>query len=490
MISIVIPALNEERLLPDCLRSVLNQDYCGEYEVVVVDNGSTDNTRRIAEGYGVRVIDCLRRGIVYARQAGAEAACGTIVIQADADTIYPHDWLSGIIKDFDSHPKAVAVAGRYKYYSPPFWAPIEYSIRHLVNLLCLAALGKPTCISGANFAFTRRAFFEIGGYRVGSRYTDQFDIARRLSTLGKVIYDSKLIALTSSRRVQKPPLRIIAEAASNIVQAFIYGASYELHEIQVFSRRPLKNAAKFLPPALILGVIAYGYFVPTSQVFGKVYYKGKVLPPEKPIALTFDDGPNEPYTSEVLDILDKYGIKATFFLIGKNVALYPDTARRIVKEGHAIGNHSYSHDANHAVTDEGVKDLRIAQEVISRITGVEPQFYRPPHGRITPWESAAAREEGMSIVTWSVSANELSGKSAEELAKEIVSRARPGGIILLHDGYGTLHNQPKSDKSITVKALPIIIESLQKEGYEFVTIPELFDMPPLPESTPPDLDRT
>jgi peptidoglycan/xylan/chitin deacetylase (PgdA/CDA1 family) len=245
-------------------------------------------------------------------------------------------------------------------------------------------------------------------------------------------------------------------------------------------RTPARLAAS-VSLAIIVSLFSYGYAAPGAQVFGKVYYTSKTS--DKVVALTFDDGPNEPYTSQILDILDSYGVKATFFVVGKNVELYPETVRRIVAEGDVLGNHTYSHKANHAVTVGGDNDIELAQEAIFNVTGFKPHLYRPPHGKKSPWELKYLKREELVEVTWSAAANEahdelLFGASVpEEVAKEIISKAKPGRIILLHDGYGTNHGDAKSDKSLTVKVLPSIIEELQKEGYRFVNVPELLDIP-------------
>jgi peptidoglycan/xylan/chitin deacetylase (PgdA/CDA1 family) len=234
-------------------------------------------------------------------------------------------------------------------------------------------------------------------------------------------------------------------------------------------------AFRVSPVAVIIILLAYGYFIPTSPVFGKVYYKGDNH--NKVVALTFDDGPNEPYTSEVLDILDKYNVKATFFCVGKNVELYPETAKRIVAEGHVLGNHSYTHNANHALTEYGARDMMVAEKAISDTVGVKPHLYRPPHGKKSPWELEEVSDQGMIEVTWSVSTGELNTHSSEKVAERIVDETHRGEIILLHDGYGTSHNCSQADKSLTVEALPLIIEKLQAEGYTFVTVPDLLDVP-------------
>src|SRR3990170_4121965 len=126
IISVVIPAFNEEKLFPQCLESLKNQNYAGKCEVIVVDNASTDSTARVAGEFGAKVVFCPRRGVVYARQAGAQVASGDIIVQGDADTVYPKDWLSRIARHFVSHPRSVALAGSFVYKNPPRWARLEF----------------------------------------------------------------------------------------------------------------------------------------------------------------------------------------------------------------------------------------------------------------------------------------------------------------------------------------------------------------------------
>ncbi|MFH1169186.1 MAG: polysaccharide deacetylase family protein, partial [Chloroflexota bacterium] len=379
------------------------------------------------------------------------------------------------------HPEAVAITGRYLYRDSFRWAKLEYSGRNLINKLTAFLSGNPLLVSGATFAFRRQAFLSVNGYRGLTYSADQHGIASRLSRVGKVLYDQGLYVLTSSRSVQKSNLALISAVAANAGHWVMYLCRNWLKALpaRTLSRRAL---ARLLPvPTIIVALIVYGYFIPASPVFGQVFYKGGTA--EKVVALTFDDGPNEPYTSEILDILASYNIKATFFLIGQNVELYPQTARLIAAEGNVIGNHSYSHLANHALTEYGARDLIKAQQVIFNVTGVTPHLYCPPHGKKSPWEMYAAKEAGLIEVTWSVSANDQhilafwGEPSPEAFAREIASRSKPGGIILLHDGYGTSHGTAKSDTSLTVKALPLIIEQLQAEGYSFVTVPELLNVP-------------
>ena len=247
------------------------------------------------------------------------------------------------------------------------------------------------------------------------------------------------------------------------------------------SRKKLKATIPVLVILVLIFVIADGYFLPSSPFFGKVYAAAKSS--DKTIALTFDGGPNEPYTSEILNILSSYNIKATFFVVGENAELYPDVVNKIISDGNVIGNDSYSYDANHALSSFGVKDMERAEDAIFNVAGVKPYLYCPPDGSKSPWELDGVKDAGMIEVTWNVSANDQHtvayfGKpTPEEYASEVVKDAKPGGIILLHDGDGVLHNSPKSDESITVQALPLIIEQLQVQGYQFVTVPTLLNVP-------------
>ena len=117
------------------------------------------------------------------------------------------------------------------------------------------------------------------------------------------------------------------------------------------------------------------------------------------------------------------------------------------------------------------------EKAIYRVAGVDPHLYRAPHGKKTPWELFHARRDNLAAVNWNISTNELRTKDFETVARNIVNKTRPGGIIDLHDGYGNDHGTPQADKSLTVKALPVIIEGLRDKGYSFETIPELLNLP-------------
>jgi peptidoglycan-N-acetylglucosamine deacetylase len=486
MISIIIPAYNEEKYIRECLESLKNQDYSGEYEIIVVNNSCTDNTDKIALELGARVIICGEKGVIYARQKGAEQANGDIIVQADADTVYTRDWLTRIDRYFNSDIRISAVAGFFLYKDPPSWSWLEYLIRKAANnLIGMPFLKRPLFVSGANFAFRKEAFEKIGGYHKGSLYPDQYGICSNLKTTGKIKYVPSLVAYTSSRRIEKPFIRVALDAIVNlfnVIKYFILNTC-KLIRNAVANMQPVhkKTILAILILAGIIGYLIHGYVLPSSQAFGQIYYRVNVQ--EKVIALTFDDGPNDPYTSEILDILKENGVKATFFVIGRNAEINPDTAKRICAEGNVVGNHTYLHNANHALFDDGGVDIKVAQDAIQRVTGVAPHLYRPPHGKKSPWELSYLKKLNMVNITWSNSVNEahdvliFGNPKPHKMSMDIIDQIKPGDIILLHDGYGIDHNVPLANKECTVKIVSAIIEQLKQKGYRFVTVPELLGIP-------------
>ncbi|MFD5680302.1 polysaccharide deacetylase family protein [Streptomyces bacillaris] len=190
----------------------------------------------------------------------------------------------------------------------------------------------------------------------------------------------------------------------------------------------------------------------------------------KCIALTFDAGPGED-TPELLDILKEKKVSATFFLLGRNHVLkHPDTVRRIQDEGHEVANHTWTHKI---LTDEEPEEIRAelekTQEAIEKITGKRPRLMRPPQGRTDHQVSGISKELGLSQVLWSATAKDYSTNDSALITRRILDQAGKDGIILLHDIYKG-----------TVPAVPGIIDALQKDGYTFVTVPELM-APAVPE---------
>lgn len=197
----------------------------------------------------------------------------------------------------------------------------------------------------------------------------------------------------------------------------------------------------------------------------------RVITNEKVVALTYDDGPNPIYTPQILKILDKYHVKATFFMIGSKMEQNPDIAKQVAEAGHAIGNHTYSHPANiEKCTPAQVKlEINRCEAIIVRLTGQKPTIFRTPKGLINGTVATIAEDEGYQTILWTVSADHHDAPTPELMTQRVLKHIAPGAIILAHDGMYPIRWKD-------VAATPLIIESLQKKGYRFVTVPELLKM--------------
>ena len=181
---------------------------------------------------------------------------------------------------------------------------------------------------------------------------------------------------------------------------------------------------------------------------------------KKKIALTFDDGPDSEYTPMLLDGLAERGVKATFFVIGKQAEEQPEVMKRIVDEGHLIGNHTYNHvDIRHMTQTAAKEEILKANEVIIKYTGEEPCFLRPPFGNGT---SRLEKDVEMIQVLWTIDTMDWACKNEAQICSTVYREVKENSIILMHDEYPT-----------TVRAALRVIDKLQKEGYEFVTVDKI-----------------
>ncbi|WP_168121182.1 N-acetylmuramoyl-L-alanine amidase [Paenibacillus sp. HB172176] len=201
----------------------------------------------------------------------------------------------------------------------------------------------------------------------------------------------------------------------------------------------------------------------------KIYYNGAASD-GKQTALTFDDGPDDVVTPEILDVLKENHIKATFFMLGSQAAAHPEMVKRIVDEGHAIGNHSWSHPRFEELSlDEAREQINDTQVELEEIAGVRPSLFRPPYGALDEENAELVHDMGLWIVNWSVDTMDWSGLSTPDIMDLVRDEIWPGGIILQHSSSGGGSN--------TVEALKQIITELGEEGYAFVTVPELLHLP-------------
>jgi peptidoglycan/xylan/chitin deacetylase (PgdA/CDA1 family) len=198
----------------------------------------------------------------------------------------------------------------------------------------------------------------------------------------------------------------------------------------------------------------YATYAVRSQWLGATDWRGQ---PERPtVALTFDDGPSDD-TERILDVLAEYSARAAFFVIGRQVERHPRIARRIVDEGHEIGNHSYSHPIYlYATPARTREELARAQRVIADVTGVAPTWSRPPCGVRTPAYFSAARALRLRTVQWSATGHDWRLRDADRIAARVLRASGPGAIVLLHDG----DSRGATDRLPTVGALARILSGL------------------------------
>ena len=200
------------------------------------------------------------------------------------------------------------------------------------------------------------------------------------------------------------------------------------------------------------------------------------------IALTFDDGPSAKLTPKLLDLLAAHHIKATFFLIGENAAQNPDIVAREAKEGHEVGNHSWSHPNFGKMSDDGIRtQLRKTDDAIRSAVGTSPTLLRPPYGSITARQKRWINQEfGYKIVLWDVDPLDWRRPGPAVVCNRIVKNTRAGSIVLAHD----IHPG-------TIEAMPCVLKELEAKGFKFVTVSELIAMrtpvPPKPSPTPKTL---
>jgi peptidoglycan-N-acetylglucosamine deacetylase len=239
-------------------------------------------------------------------------------------------------------------------------------------------------------------------------------------------------------------------------------------------------AAASLIALVVVAFVGYELFEqPTNQIFGHTVTNGPTN--RRVVALTFDDGPNPPYTGRILDVLQHEHIHATFFVVGRAVQAYPSLVQREVIERNAVGNHTWDHPHLIVMRRSAIHaSLQRTDAAIYAAAGVHTRLMRPPFGARDWSVMQVTRKLGYTVIMWSVPlARDWEYPPAKVIAQRILSHVSDGSIIVLHDGNrGQLcaqqHLSPHiCDRTQDIQAAQIIIEQLKREGYRFVTIPEL-----------------
>lgn len=252
LVSVVIPAFNEEQFMTKALQSLAEQDFT-DFELIVVDNDSTDKTSEIAELFGAKVIHEHRRGVGYARQTGFLAARGAIIATTDADAILPPDWLSRIVDEFHKDKKLVAFGGLYNLYSGPLTARIAlFYFAHpawFLDKVFSGGWGLP----GVNLSVRKDAFLQVGGFKMYLALGEDAEISRRLKHVGKVWLDTRFRVQTSGRRYRGGLIAGVMAYIPNGIMRILFKKHTLTKLPTIRSERLL--FFRFLPRTLVLLVI-------------------------------------------------------------------------------------------------------------------------------------------------------------------------------------------------------------------------------------------
>jgi peptidoglycan-N-acetylglucosamine deacetylase len=231
----------------------------------------------------------------------------------------------------------------------------------------------------------------------------------------------------------------------------------------------VSRPAVYVPVLLAEAILLVAMLERRAPVFGRVFWKGDAG--QRSVAITFDDGPTEPYTARILDVLRDKRVKATFFVLGRRAEALPQVVARAAAEGHEIGNHGYDHSVlplrSPAFTREQVERT---SAIVERACGRRPTLFRASHGWRSPWVNREAARAGCATVGWTLGVWDTDRPGAEAIRQRVERGVEPGCVLLLHDGRGL---EPDADASQVVEALPAIIDALRRDGYRFVTVSEM-----------------
>jgi peptidoglycan-N-acetylglucosamine deacetylase len=230
-------------------------------------------------------------------------------------------------------------------------------------------------------------------------------------------------------------------------------------------------AQALIGAAAASAMVAAGYqsMAPTGQWYGRTFTG--LAPGTKQLAFTYDDGPNDAHTLRLLEVLEKHSARATFFLIGRYVQQRPDIVREIVKAGHVVGNHTFTHPLLPLLSESKIREeLSSCRDAIQDAVGEHANLFRPPFGGRRPAVLRIARELGLEPVMWNVTGYDWNAPPAAVIESKVSKQIRGGDVVLLHDGG---HKDMGADRSQTVAATDHLLTRYQAQEYKFVTIQEM-----------------
>ncbi|MGB8010226.1 MAG: polysaccharide deacetylase family protein [Terriglobales bacterium] len=224
-----------------------------------------------------------------------------------------------------------------------------------------------------------------------------------------------------------------------------------------------------LTAAAAASAAGYQSMAPTGQWYGRTFVAG--IRGSKQIALTYDDGPNDPHTLKLLDVLAKHSVRATFFMIGRFVQQRPDIARAVAQAGHVIGNHTFTHpQLIFKSAEQTGAELMQCRSALQDAVGEHSNLFRPPFGGRRPGTLRIARSLGLETVMWNVTGYDWNAPPAAVIEKKVERQMRGGDVILLHDGG---HLALGADRAQTVIGTENLIRRFKDQGYEFMTVEEM-----------------
>ena len=290
----------------------------------------------------------------------------------------------------------------------------------------------------------------------------------KLFTLDQLFSDSSkakeilLKELTSFLKDKKLEQGKIDQLVKNFSDQDLSAWNFDYKDSQIilYPSQAVENIDEIaLPVSSFFDVVQSSYLLDKDAELYKAYYEKKN---QKVVALTFDDGPNPATTNQALDTLSKYGIKATFFVLGKNISGNEEILKRMKADGHVIGNHSWSHPVLSKLSlDEAKKQITDTEDALTKVLGSSSKLMRPPYGAIT---DDIRNSLDLNFIMWDVDSLDWKSKNEASILTEIQREVKNGSIILMHD----IHAE-------TVNALPKIIDYLKEQGYHFVTVPEMLN---------------
>ena len=225
----------------------------------------------------------------------------------------------------------------------------------------------------------------------------------------------------------------------------------------------------YLAAAAALVFAGYHTMSPQSQLYGRTFLRES--PPSRRLALTFDDGPSDPATLRLLEVLERHQVRASFFMIGEHVSRLPEVARAVAKAGHEVANHTCTHPILTLHTQAATgSEIGRCEQILDQVVGPHSRLFRPPYGARRPAVLREVHARGLSPVMWSVAGKDWRTQSAATIQANIISAVRGGDVILLHDGTPAGAGDQRLG---TVAATNQLIPVLKDKGYRFVTVGEM-----------------